>query len=74
MREKQLLISDVDPEDLNFIQAYTIIKQLAPLLRRKLVTGGDFSVELFLLLEIIDNQSIPEVIDYFPEGIFSAEA
>ncbi len=37
MREKQILVSDVDPEELNFIQAFTVIKQLAPMLRRKLV-------------------------------------
>ena len=74
MREKQLLVSDVDPEDLNFIQAYTIIKQLAPLLKKKLLNGGDYSIELFLLLEIIDNQSIPEVIDYFPDGMVPAKA
>tara|TARA_R110002020_G_scaffold55834_3_gene154862 strand:+ start:6737 stop:6961 length:225 start_codon:yes stop_codon:yes gene_type:complete len=74
MREKQILVSEVDPEELNFIQAFTVIKQLAPMLRRKLVTGGDFSVELFVLLEIIDNQSIPEVIEYFPDELLSAKA
>tara|TARA_R110002020_G_scaffold285939_1_gene501477 strand:- start:1420 stop:1644 length:225 start_codon:yes stop_codon:yes gene_type:complete len=74
MRKKQIIVSEVDPEELNFIQAFTVIKQLAPMLRRKLVSGGDYSVELFVLLEIIDNQSIPELIDYFPEGLNSAEA
>ena len=74
MREKQILVSDVDPEELNFIQAFTVIKQLAPMLRRKFVHGGDFSVELFVLLEIIDNQSIPEVIEYFPDELLSAKA
>jgi len=74
MSEKQLLISDVDPENLNFIQAYTIIKQLVPIVNSKLINGGDFSVELFLLLKIIDNQGIPEVIDHFPDGVLSAKA
>ena len=53
MSEKQLLISDVDPENLNFIQAYTIIKQLVPIVNSKLINGGDFSVELFLLLKLL---------------------
>jgi len=71
---EQLLINDIKPDEMSFIQAFTVVKELTPIIKNKFINGEDFHIELFLLLEIIDGQDIPQIIDSFPSAFIAGKS
>ncbi len=65
---------DMEPEGFDIVQAMTVLKNLAPIVKDKIESGDDYTIELVTILSIIENQEIPEIIDFFPPESFIVNA